>query len=157
MPRTSPLPDRLWSKVTRGGDDECWPFNGAIGAKGYGTIGAGPGRPRRILSAHRVAYELVYGPIPEGMVLRHTCDNKVCCNPRHLIAGTHYENVQDAMDRGRYPKGANHHCAKVTTEQLAAIIADPRKQKEIALEYGLSQGYVSRLKKGWSRTGEVLN
>jgi hypothetical protein len=53
-------------------------------------------------SAHRFIYEKNHGPIPDGLVIRHTCDNKKCINPAHLIIGTQKENLQDCFDRGRH-------------------------------------------------------
>jgi hypothetical protein len=51
--------------------------------------------------AHRVAYELFYGPIPEGQVVRHKCDYGLCCNPAHLLVGTQADNLADMRSRGR--------------------------------------------------------
>lgn len=53
------------------------------------------------VSQHRMAYELYYGPILDGLVVRHTCDNPPCVNPLHLKVGTYADNTRDAMERGR--------------------------------------------------------
>ena len=102
--------DRLWAKVQRAGPDECWPWTGAVDSDGYGRIGLG-GTARLV---HRVVYELEVGPIPDGMEVRHTCDNPPCCNPAHLLPGTHAENMADMVERGRHvPRPAHDertHC-----------------------------------------------
>ncbi len=66
---------------------------------GYGRMSIGPG----VRAAHRIAWELANGPIPEGMLVLHTCDNPACCNPEHLKLGTQGENMRDRIKRGRGP------------------------------------------------------
>ena len=69
----------------------CWVWQKQLDYQGYGRIKGNPYGIR----AHRVSYQLFVGAIPEGLVLRHTCNNKSCVNPEHLILGTHKENAQD--------------------------------------------------------------
>lgn len=69
----------------------------AVDADGYGTVR----RNGRTYRAHRLAYEQLVGPIPAGLVLRHTCDTPACVNVAHLIPGTVAENNADARERGR--------------------------------------------------------
>lgn len=92
MPR-KPLAERLWAKVDRsGGPEACWPFNGYRSPFGYGQIRTGPlGTPKIV--AHRAAYELLVGPIPDGLQLDHLCGNPPCCNPAHLEPVTAIENT----------------------------------------------------------------
>ena len=78
----------------------CWPWRGALHRNLYGKLGAS-GAGTGTLLAHRVAYELYIGPIPEGLHVRHTCDNPPCCNPDHLRVGTQRDNYDDAVSRGR--------------------------------------------------------
>lgn len=100
-----PLADRLWRQVDRRGEEECWPWLGVSLLKGYGFIGRG-GRGAGKLLAHRAAWEVTFGSIPEsdgyhGTVVMHTCDNRLCCNPKHLRLGTQAENVRDMDAKGR--------------------------------------------------------
>lgn len=99
---TPPFEDRFWSKVDRSaGFFGCWPWTGALDADGYGTIGET--KTGRTLRAPRVAYELTVGPIPAGLEILHSCDNRPCVNPAHLRVGTHAENMAEISLRGRHP------------------------------------------------------
>jgi hypothetical protein len=83
QPRTDPA-TRFWKHVDKSG--ACWLWTGARNSRGYGTFGLS-GRPHvKNVLAHRFAYELLVGPIPDGAVLHHTCGNQLCVNPDHLRA-----------------------------------------------------------------------
>lgn len=86
----------IMSRVTKVGNG-CWVWNGSKTLKGYGRTNF-QGRKSH---AHRVSYKIFHGPIPEGLVIMHSCDNPPCCNPAHLSAGTHRDNVHDAIAKGR--------------------------------------------------------
>lgn len=77
---------------------ECWPYRGAINNKGYGRFSTWVPIRRRLL-AHRVQYFLTWGHLPP--VVMHTCDNPICCNPRHLVGGTQADNIRDMRSKGR--------------------------------------------------------
>jgi len=99
----------FWSKVDRSaGPDSCWLWLNSVNSHGYGYLGGGGQRHRL---AHRVAYELLVGPVPDGQELDHLCRTPRCVNPLHLEPVTHQEN----MLRGdnivsRY--AARTHCAE---------------------------------------------
>lgn len=100
MPRTNQatsLKDAFLRHAKESTPIECWEWQGAISAKGYGRLTYNQKR----LSAHRVAYELYRGEIPNGFLVCHLCDNPRCCNPHHLWLGTAKENTQDAIAKGR--------------------------------------------------------
>lgn len=82
----------------------CWVWQGLTDRLGYGQVS----RRGKCCSAHRVAYELFNGPIPNGLHVRHACDNPSCVRPDHLVVGTHRQNIQDAIERRRHQRGANH-------------------------------------------------
>lgn len=114
-----PLPERFWSKVDRSLSDGCWPWTASVRRKdeGYGAFWL-DGRHR---PAHRVAWELTFGQIPEGLVVCHRCDNPPCCNPEHLFLGTPLENNDDKVAKRRHPIGERHHKAILTTADVLEI------------------------------------
>lgn len=85
----SGLIERFWTKVDRRGPDECWPWLDSTAPRGYGRFWDG----HRQQQAHRAAYELLVGPIPDGLQIDHLCRNRGCVNPAHLEPVTQRENV----------------------------------------------------------------
>jgi hypothetical protein len=90
----------------------CWEFRGFRhqsrawkGGSGYGTMSYRCKNWR----TNRLAFHLAKGPIPEGHVIRHTCDNQCCCNPDHLLSGTQKENIADCIARGKQQFHPSHH------------------------------------------------
>lgn len=111
MARFSPQPieGRFWAKVAKGHSNECWEWIGAKTSKGYGTI-RDQGRTRR---ATHVAWEFANGrPIPEGMMVCHSCDSPPCVNPDHLWVGTGSDNIKDCYAKGRFPLKVWTHCKR---------------------------------------------
>jgi len=97
----------------------CWPWIGSKVTHGYGKFTINGNR----ISAHRFSYEYHIGPIPDGLVVRHRCDNPSCVNPHHLEIGTQADNMRDRDERGRRkpPKGSSHGCAKLTEPDVIEI------------------------------------
>lgn len=88
----------------------CWEWQGFTNPNGYGMVYAGPGRYEY---AHRFAYERTEGPIPDGLVAMHRCDNPRCVRPVHIIPGTQNDNVHDMIEKGRYvPRPRQTHCQR---------------------------------------------
>lgn len=135
------LEERLLSKIEK--TDTCWNWTGAI-VHGYGAIQMWP----LVKRAHRVSFEHFVGPIPKGKLLRHTCDNKRCVNPAHLLVGTKADNGRDMVERGQFKPNA-----KLSEDQVRKIRADTRPQADIAAEHGVSVWTISAIKTGlrWAR------
>lgn len=146
-------PEVLWSKVEKHGPDECWPWIGGRNEQGYGRTEI----KDRSYYAHRLIYLLVYpGSIKRSApkkktsrgFLRHTCDNPPCCNPAHLIVGTHQENMDDKVARGRMPdyRGERGPRAKLTAEDVFWIRMQKKygaTKKALAMLYEVSEATIS--------------
>jgi hypothetical protein len=107
--------------------------------------------------AHRIAYKLTKGNIPNNLNVLHTCDNTSCVNPNHLYLGTQKQNAQDAVIRNRYPnrKGEFNPQVKLTKEQVLEIKATPRVRGSgvvLANKFGVSTTKIAQIRnnKAWS-------
>lgn len=133
----------------------CITTNAKSFSNGYGQKYSKFAKTTR--NAHRVAWENQFGEIPKGLVVMHSCDNRLCVNLDHLSLGTQSENIQQAYDRGRMVNNScdNHGMAKLTPGIVGSIIHLAKsgiKQYEIAKMYNVNQSTVSRLKnkRRWS-------
>lgn len=77
---TATLIQMLWARIEVRGAGECWPWRGYVKPNGYGSLNY----HGKVHNAHRLTYEALIGPVPAGLVIDHTCENKQCCNPAHL-------------------------------------------------------------------------
>ena len=105
--RRRPLYDRFWEKVRTG--KGCWEWQGGRAAFGHGLIHLGNGN--KLVQAHRVAWELANGPIPDGLCVLHHCDNPPCVRPTHLFLGTLGDNARDMVAKGRHHEQRKHRAA----------------------------------------------
>lgn len=128
----------------------CWEWLAGKTEAGYGKFTLGGGVTFR---AHRLMWELVFGEIPEGLCVLHTCDSPPCCNPRHLWLGTQGQNVDDMTAKGRWgggaPPGEAHGRAKLSAPEVAEIrdrwANGGVLQKELATEFGVSKTTIGEI------------
>jgi hypothetical protein len=154
--RPANTPDVLWAKVRRGQPDECWPWIGFCNAQGYGRTWIGD----HGYYAHRVIFDLVNPgritlkapPIKDGgaTVVRHTCDNPPCCNPRHLVLGTHTDNMQDKVRRGRLPdysgdKGPRCKLTMDEAREIRRVLKCGMSSRELARLFGVSRPVITSI------------
>lgn len=145
MPKT--LVERFRAKVRK--TDGCWLWTGAktTEANPYGVI--------RHLTvkrlAHRVAWELEHGPIPDGLHVCHRCDTPLCVRGDHLFLGTNAENTADKIRKGRGAVGEQTRRAKLSAEKVLLIrseLASGATQEEVAARLGMTQGQISKVHRG---------
>jgi hypothetical protein len=130
----------------------CWVWIGHKDARGYGRFARNLHGIHHI-KAHRWSWAYHNGkPIPDGMVVMHSCDLPACVNPEHLVIGTQAENIGDMYRKGRgYNLGRTAHGrAKLTEADVAAIRKSSLTQDELAALYGIGQSQVSRIVRGES-------
>jgi hypothetical protein len=138
------LKDRFWAKVDKRGKKDCWEWAASRDSLGYGRIRSGS----RILSAHRLSWELHKGPIPVGLSVLHRCDNPPCCNPVHLFLGSQQDNVSDMIMKGRRKvfRGIENGNARLTENIVRAIRATMEPQRKIAKQFNICQSTVGKIK-----------
>lgn len=107
----------------------------------------------KLVRLHRHVYEFRHGPIPDGLLVRHKCDNPHCINIDHLELGTHLDNSRDAVERNRVCFGERKPNAKLKNNQIAEILIEDGTQQEIAKKYGVTQSLISKIRtrKIWTR------
>jgi len=142
----SSLRDRFEARITRLGADECWPFSGArTGNNGYLQIARENGSR---VYAHRLAWEFVNGPVPDGLRILHRCDNPVCVNPKHLWLGTQRENVEDSIHKGRFNAFGRQRLDAAKVREIRRLGARGLRHKDIAARFGVKRHTISGILSG---------
>lgn len=140
--------ERFWERVEKSDSEACWLWTGTVHHGGYGQVHMSGG----MRQAHRVAYELTYGPIPRGeghhgVCVCHRCDTPLCCNPSHMFLGTMADNVRDRDRKGRQASGERNH-SKLTAAQVAHIRLSTLSSRKIAPLYGVASGTIRAIRSG---------
>src|SRR6185295_10809571 len=124
-------------KVARG--DGCWEWQGWRNAGGYGVLASGPAGRQKDELAHRIAWRLTNGAIPDGLRVLHRCDNPPCCNPAHLFLGSDADNVADCIAKGR-----SRRARRLTDVQVREIRASRDTIRAAGARFGISSGIISK-------------
>lgn len=140
MPATPPRPKEF------GPDSPCVEWAGARTRAGYGHRKV----RGRTVSVHRLAWQETHGPIPDGMVVCHRCDNRPCINVDHLFLGTQADNIRDMYAKGRRSQeGEENNSAKLTEEQVIEIrrlhATGQVTQRQLARQFGAAAPTVNEI------------
>lgn len=161
-----PLEDRFLEKTTVGTLEQCWLWMATKNNKGYGLLQQQIDGANGKRLAHRIAYELFIGPIPEGMCALHRCDTPACVNPNHIFLGTMRDNIADMDAKGRRVtvvnpnnkpptfRGSAHPHAKLTEEivlEMRSKLAAGAFVRALSREYKIDRKTIMTIRdrKGW--------
>lgn len=156
MQKMKIIAERFWDKVDKsGGENACWNWTAAKLPHGYGKL--------QSMLSHRASWKIHFGEIPSGLLVCHKCDNPSCVNPNHLFLGTHKQNTQDMVKKGRAAcgdrhgskthkenvrRGDNHPFTKIKQSDIPAVLLMRKNGmyfKDIALKYGVSWSAIQRI------------
>ena len=159
-------------RIEMGNGEECWLWQGGLDHRRRGRIWVG----KRIMLAHRAVWEFLEGPIPEGQMVCHHCDNPQCVNPGHLYLGSHADNMRDVRQRQRtdlkacgrggttsgkrnnWTKGARNPKARLTEEDARQIKYSRAPTQELAAQFDVSYTTIQRIRRGhsWQHVDRAL-
>ena len=127
--------------------DSCWGWRGFTDRDGYGKMRVGVTNS----SAHRVSWTLHVGPIPQGKMVLHRCNNEPCSNPRHLYLGDHLDNMADRLTAGNYLNGEAHFAVKLSDWGVQEVRSSIGTYKQIAKRFGISASQVGNIRRNDQR------
>jgi len=139
-------PKRFSEKVKIASPDECWEWQAVMIPNGYGQFW----HQGKMRNSHRIALEFLGATIPDGFVVMHSCDNRKCCNPRHLSIGVQARNIDDMVRKNRGAKGSQHGCAILTEADVIAILKRDENAAQAAIKYGVSRATINEIRQGLS-------
>lgn len=147
-PRTVPASEKFWRSVAIEPPDDCWIWQGSIKPNGYGVMWNGVSN----IYVHRLSWELHFGPIPDNLLVCHTCDVRACVNPTHLWLGTDEDNLRDMREKGREGHGGaigeTNASARLTEAQvieIRSLYTQGMTQVEIGKRFGSPQAHISAI------------
>ncbi len=151
MEITESLVKRFWMRVQKLDQEQCWEWQGALRA-GYGCMRYG----RKVINCHRLSFVIHHGPVPEGLIVGHKCDNRRCVNPHHLEAITYAQNNYDGAHRGRQRRGVKTPCG---VQCFRAVLNDDlvREIRRLRSDFNLSSNQIAaRLNTSRSAIKQVI-
>jgi hypothetical protein len=129
----------------------CWLWTAGCASRGYGYFKAAG----IMQYAHRVAWQLYRGLVPDGLLVLHSCDTTLCVNPAHLFLGTHGDNTRDAFSKGRQrapvnpdPRGEKNGRAKLSASDVIGIRKSTDSCRKTAAKYPVGFGTIARIRSG---------
>jgi hypothetical protein len=154
--------ERFMLRVVEFPNGGCWIWVGAYQTTGYGRWTTQRAKHRY---AHRVAYEMYRGPIPDGLCVLHNCpggDNPACVNPEHMFLGTRAENQADMAHKGRSIRGEKRPNAKLTAADVMEVragLANGTPSRELAARFGVTRGTINDVGRrySWKHLGDLPN
>lgn len=141
--RSAPIEDRFLCKV-KIDDNGCWIWTGTLSAQGYGMIW----KEDRNVPTHRESYKLFFGKLSDKDVVCHKCDVRACVNPDHLFVGDRGDNNRDMFEKKRHRFGERSPHAKLSLEDVFAIMASKETNTHLSKLYGVNQSTISRVRAG---------
>ena len=160
-------PERFWAYVERGEEDRCWLWKGPVNNGRYGVFTINKNGRRTSRTAHRHAWELTHRQeAPASMVVMHSCDTPLCCNPNHLKVGSQKENYDDMVAKSRADRQRGHK-RRFAPRHKAVDYFDVQamfewkamglKNWEIAPKFGISEGYASSILTGKRKAEPIMD
>ena len=141
--------------------NKCWEWTGLVTRWGYGELTLGGKKSPKKHNAHRVAWMIYRGDIPNGLLVCHGCDNRLCTNPDHLFLGTPNDNMQDMIKKGRsnFLKGDKCPWAKLNEATVLLILKDLEigmNCHQVGKKYDIDRRQISDIKRGrrWGHVGD---
>lgn len=134
----------FWVKVQKRG--WCWLWTGHVLTDGYGQFSVGRDGRTHHWRAHRLSYELLRGPIPDGLQVLHRCDTPLCVNPEHLRLGTHQDNMRDMEFKSRQARGERIASSRLTAERVREMRrarAEGATYRQLANRFNVTMGTVA--------------
>lgn len=136
--------ERFLQQVNQNGNDQgCWHWTGTLSHNGYGRFTVNDKK----VGAHRFAWQLYFGKIPKTKFILHTCSNRKCVNPGHLMLGTRADTMRHMKEKNRQAKGETHPQAKLNEAEVRVILrlTDELFPKEIAKMFNVSPKTISHI------------